>query len=137
MYHLLAIVITEIPKDLSSCHSLMKLILSRTLSQRKQNEATNDVKTVGEGAKMVPCPNTDALPTLLVTDTDGTSILPKSSLAIKEELMQKKGLPLKKAIDPTVTRKKVQLIMPNPQRRIESQASPNLFLLAAMKLILD
>ena len=51
--------------------------------------------------------------------------------------MQKKGLPLKRAIEPAVTRKKVQLIMPNHQRRIESQASPNLFLLAAMKLILD
>ena len=50
-----------------------------------------------------------------IPDTGGTSTLPKSSLAIKEELMQKRGLPLKKAIHPTVPRKKVQLIMPNPQ----------------------
>ena len=61
----------------------------------------------------------------LNADTDGTSTLPKSSLSIKEELMQKKGLLLKKAIDPTVPRKKVSLIMPNPQQRKESQASPN------------
>ena len=80
--------------------------------------------------------DTDGHQLSLNADTGGTSTLPKSSLAIKEELMQKKGLFLKKAIDPTVTRKKVPLIMPNPQQRKESQASPNLFLLAAMKLIL-
>ena len=98
----------------------------------------------GIGAKKIPCGKKDVLSLIpmahrlsLNADTGGKSTLPKSSLAIKEELMQKKGLPLKKAIDPTVTRKKVQLIMPNPQRRIESQASPYLFQLAAMKLILD
>jgi len=95
------------------------------LSQRKQKEATNDVKTVGEGSEKIPCPNTDALPTLLVTDTHGTSILPKSSLVIKEELMQKKGLLVKKAIDPLVPRKKVSLMIPNPQQTKESQARPN------------
>ena len=39
--------------------------------------------------------------------------------------MQKRGLLLKKAIDPTVPRKKVSMIIPNPQQRKESQASPN------------
>ena len=94
-------------------------------SDQKQKEANNDVKTVGEGAEKIPCPNTDALPTLLVTGTNSTSILPKWSLAIKEELMQKKGLPLKKAIDPSVPCKKVQLMIPNPQQTKESQARPN------------
>jgi hypothetical protein len=39
--------------------------------------------------------------------------------------MQKKYLFLKEAINPTVPRKKVSLIMPNPQQRKESQASAN------------
>ena len=73
----------------------------------------------------IPCPNTYAPSTFPVADTDGTSILPKSSLAINEELMQKKGLPLKMAIDPSVSRKKVSLMIANPQQTNESQARPN------------
>ena len=63
----------------------------------------------GIGAEKIPCPKKDVLSLIpmahqlsLNADTGGTSTLPKSSLAIKEELMQKKGLLLKKAIDPSV-----------------------------------
>jgi len=97
----------------------------------------------GIGAEKIPCPNKDVLlpipmaPQLsLNADTGGTTTLPKSSLAIKEELMQTKGLFLKKAVDPTVPIKKDALIMPNLQQRKESQASPNLFLLATKEFFL-
>jgi len=76
------------------------------LLQRKPNEATKDVATVGEGAEKTSCPNTDAVSAILVADTDGTSTRPKLSLIIKEEMMKKKGLPVKKAIDNTAPGKK-------------------------------
>eukprot|EP00488_Nonionellina_sp_1-RS-2012_P004126 TRINITY_DN9194_c0_g1_i1.p1 TRINITY_DN9194_c0_g1~~TRINITY_DN9194_c0_g1_i1.p1 ORF type:complete len:106 (+),score=3.24 TRINITY_DN9194_c0_g1_i1:132-449(+) len=53
----------------------------------------------GIGAEKIPCPKKDVLSLIpmahqlsLNADTGGTSTLPKLSLAIKEELMQKKGL---------------------------------------------
>jgi len=78
----------------------------------------------GIGAEKIPCPKKDVLSLMpmahrlsLNADTGGTSTLPKSSLAIKEELMQKRGLPLKKAIDSTVTRKKSSIDHAKPSAK--------------------
>ena len=72
------------------------------VQQSKKSEKSSSKKQVmGEGAEKTSSLNTDAVPAKLVADTDGTSTSPKLSLIIKEEMMKKKGLPVKKAIDTT------------------------------------
>jgi len=66
--------------------------------QREQKEDTKHVATVGEGGEKTSSPKPDAVSTMLVADTVGTST---SSLTIKKEIMKKKGLPVEKAIDTT------------------------------------
>ena len=79
----------------------------------------------GIGAEKISCPNKDFLSLIpmahqlsLNADSDGTSTLPKSSLAIKEELMQEKGLILKKTVNPTVDHAK-----PSAKNRESSKSS--------------
>ena len=67
-----------------------------------------------EKVRKDPMPQHRCTSTLLVADTDGTSTRPKLSLAIKGELMKKKGLPVKKAIDPSVPRKTIVIDDPKP-----------------------
>ena len=92
--------------DGTSSSPKKKAVVQIAPSQRKQQETMKDVVTVGEWAEKISCPNTDAVPVILVADTDGTSTSPKLSLIIKEEMMKKKGLPVKKAIDNTAPGKK-------------------------------
>ena len=111
--------------DGTSTSPKKKAVVQIALSQRKQKEATKDVKTVGEGAEKIPCPNTDAFPTIFVADTGGTSTRPNSSLAIKEDMMKKKGLPVKKAIDLLVPRKKNVIDDPKPSVDKRKSRRPN------------
>ena len=73
----------------------------------------------------------------LNADTGGTSTLPKSSLAIKEELMQNKGLFLDKAIDPTVTRKRSSIDHAKPSAKKRESSKSKSVPTGSKKLILD